>query len=309
MIIQHNVTYGKPAKIMYLSVILLIVAVCLPAADTFVLKDNAVVSDRIVRMKDIALMDTPTKNRIGALVIAVSPEMGASSTIKKEVIYKKLIGNGINSPQLNGADLVKITRKGTIVKPSFFKEQIHNYIVTHSRWKEGLTIEMVTKKEIVVPVSGVRWQLTPANGQDFFGNVLFKIRAFSGSTNEEIYSNWIVVKLKITKLVAVSNRTINKNERLAAGDLRWEPREINVYTKDAILIKEEIIGQKAGRIIRPNSIITTGLLAKKYMVRRGAVALLIARLKSVTATSNVKVLANGGLGDTIRVLNLTSKRI
>ncbi|MCP4148668.1 MAG: flagellar basal body P-ring formation protein FlgA, partial [bacterium] len=101
----------------------------------------------------------------------------------------------------------------------------------------------------------------------------------------------------------------NKNERLAAGDLRWEPREINVYTKDAILIKEEIIGQKAGRIIRPNSIITTGLLEKKYMVRRGAVALLIARLKSVTATSNVKVLANGGLGDTIRVLNLTSKRI
>jgi flagella basal body P-ring formation protein FlgA len=260
-------------------------------------------------MKDIALMDTPTRNRIGQLVIAVSPELGKTETIGKKEIYEKLVGNGITSPQIKGANTVKIIRKGITVKPSFFKEIIHNYIVTNSRWKEGIQVEIVSAKELVIPESGVRWQLEPANGQDFFGNILFKLKAFSKTTHEEIFSNWLVTKLKITKQVAVSNRTIQKNERISAGDIRWETREIDAFSKDALFDRREIIGQKAGRIIRPNSVITAGLLEKKYLVRRGAVATLVARLKSVKATSTVKVLANGSYGDTVRVMNTVSHKI
>lgn len=280
-----------------------------PEANTLVLKDTAIVSDNIVRMKDIALMDTSTRSRIGQLVIAVSPELGKTDTIGKQEIYEKLVGNGITSPQIKGANTVKIIRKGITVKPSFFKEIIHNYIVTNSKWKDGIQVEIVSAKELVIPESGVRWQLEPANGQDFFGNILFKIKAFSKTTHEEIFSNWLVAKLKITKQVAVSNRTIQKNERVGAGDIRWETREIDAFSKDALFDRREIIGQKAGRIIRPNSVITASLMEKKYLVRRGAAATLVARLKSVKATSMVKVLANGSYGDTVRVMNTASHKI
>ena len=277
--------------------------------DTVVLKARAVVSDDIVRIKDIALMDAPTRSRIGSLVIAAAPGLGNTTTIGKQEIYEKLIGNGVSSPQVKGAASVTVMRKGMVVEPTFFKEKIHQYIVTHSKWKDGVEVEIVTSKTIVVPESGIRWQLTPANGQDFFGNILFKVKAISDTNNEEIYSNWIVAKLKINKLVAVSNRTIQKNETIGENDIRWENREIDAFIKSAILDKQEIIGRKAGRIIRPNSVITESLMEKKLFVRRGDMATLVARLKGIKATSTVKVLANGSYGDTVRVMNTQSKKI
>lgn len=285
------------------------VSAALPAANTFVLKETATVSDNIVRMKDVALMDNSTKDRIRNLVIAVSPELGKSNRMPRREIYEKLVGNGIQSPQLKGAVSVNILRNGIAIKPSFFKDMVHDYIVKNSRWKDGLTVEITSAKAITVPESGVRWVLRPANGQDFFGNILFQAKAYSKVTNEELYSNWIVSKLKIVKKVAVSNRAIQKNEILSDGDMRWETREIDAFTKDAILTKEGIIGEKTGRIIRPNSVITSGLLEKKFLVRRGGTATLVARLNSIKATSTVKVLSNGTIGDNIRVMNTVSKKI
>ncbi len=278
---------------------------------TLVLKNRAVVSGIIVKVKDVAQMDRATRERIGNLVIAVAPELGASSSISKNEIYEKLIGNGfsITPSQLKGAANVKVVRKGMVVKPAFFKENIHRYITTHSKWKDGITVKIVSAKNIVVPESGVRWELTPANGQDFFGNVLFKVRAISNAGNEEVLSNWVVAKLKIVKRVAVSNRSINKHEPINLTDIRWETREITVFTKNALFSEQDILGEKAGRIIRPNMVITANLLEKKFLVRRGGSALLVAKLKSVKATSTVKVLSNGAYGDTVRVLNTSSKRI
>jgi len=283
-----------------------------PAANTLLLKDSAAVSDNIVRIKDIALMDAPTRDRIGNLVIAAAPELGKTDTILKREIYEKLVGNGVESPQLNGADSVKITRNGTAVNPSFFKEMILAYIVKNSRWKDGVQVEIASSKDIVIPQAdenNIRWQLMPANGQDFLGNILFKLQAFSKTSNEEIYSNWLVAKLKIMKSVPISNREIRKNQPINESDVRWEVREIDAFTKDAILDKNELLGEKAGRMIRPNSVITAGLLEKKYLVYRGATALLVAQSNSIKATSTVKVLADGGYGDSVQVMNVSSQKI
>lgn len=280
-----------------------------PQSNTFVLKDTAAVSDNIVRIRDVALMDNATRERIGNLVIAVSPEPGKTDSIPRNEIYQKLIGNGIQSPRIEGADTVRIIREGTTVQPSFFKEMLLDYIIQNSRWKDDVTVEIVSAKPILIPDSGVRWELRPANGQDFFGNILFHISAYSKETNDEVYANWIVAKLKIVKQVAVSNRTIQKNEIIGDGDIRWETREIDAFTKDALFNREEIVGEKAGRIIRPNSVITSGLLGQRFMVTRGGMATLVARLNTVKATSTVKVLSNGSMGDSVQVINTASQRI
>ncbi len=280
--------------------------------NTFVLKNAAVVSDTIVKMKDIAHMDKvdkQTRDKVGELVVAVSPEMGRQGSIRKQEVYEKLIGNGVTSPQLRGAAVVKIERKGSFISPAFFKEQIHNYIINNSKWNDGVEVQIVSKKRIVVPSSGIKWKLEPANGQDFFGNVLFKITALRAATNEEVYSNWVVAKLKITKKVAVSNRTIQRNESISPDSIRWETRQITVFTKDALFDAGSVVGKRTGRVVRPNTVITTNLLAKRYLVKRGSMATLIAKLPSIKAPSSVKVLSDGGAGDIVRVMNTSSRKI
>jgi flagella basal body P-ring formation protein FlgA len=278
-------------------------------SNTMVLRENSVVSSDIVRMKDVALMDSDTRDRVGDMVISVSPGLGQSVSIQKKEIYEKLVGNGFQSTELKGPERITVQRKGIVVKPSFFKDQVYRYIVENSRWKDGVQVEIISTKEIVIPESGVRWQLIPANGQDFFGSVLFEVRAFSNDSNDVLYSNWITAKLKIVKEVAVSNNEIQRNQSITAADIRWESREISVFTKDAVLDKEEIIGHRADRFIRANSIITGSLMEKKFLVRRNETALLVARLKDIKAETSVKVLSDGCLGDTVQVMNPNSKKI
>jgi flagella basal body P-ring formation protein FlgA len=278
-------------------------------ANTLVLKNKAFVNDELVKVKDVVVMDTSMEDRIGSLVIAVSPDSGKTITLQKQEIYEKLVGNGVQSLTIEGPDSITVLRQGIVVQPAFFKDMIHRYIVTHSRWKDGVQVDIVTSKAIAVPESGIRWQLTPANGQDFFGSILFKVDAISEATNETVYSNWIVAKLKIVKSTAISNHTIQKNEIIAENDIRWETREITPFIKDALLDEGEIIGQKAGRIIRPNSVITEALLEKKFLVQRGDMATLVARLRGIKASSTVKALGNGGYGDTVQVINTQSQKI
>lgn len=297
-------------KLSLLVLLLLLVCGLLSAeANTFILKETAVVSDNIIRIKDIALMDSPTRTRIGDLVVGISPELGLSSSIGRQEIFEKLVGNGIQSPRMEGAVRVKVLRKGVRVQPSFFKDKILAYIRKNSKWKDGITVEVKSNKDIMIPESGVRWQLTPANGQDFFGSVLFKLRAISNETNEEIYSNWLAANLKIVKKVAITNSRLTKNQPITLGDIRWETREITVFTKDALFDANQIAGQRAGRIIQPNTVITARLLQKQFLVRRGANATLVAKLRAIKATSTVKVLSNGALGDSVRVMNTASKKI
>ncbi len=279
------------------------------AANTFILKESAVVSDTVVRIRDIALMDNNTRQRIGNLAVAVSPEPGKTNAIERKEIYEKLVGNGIGSPQLKGASRVKIIRRGTTIHPSFFKDRVLQYILTHSRWKEGVSVQIVSSKPMLIPEDGVRWELTPANGQDFFGNLLFKVRALSGSTGEELFSNWLVAKLTIRKRVAISNRTLQKGQSIGVGEIRWEVREITPFTKGAILSERALFGQRAGRIIRTNSVITSGLLMRHYMVKRGSLATLNVNFNGIKATSRVKVLKDGAMGDTIQVMNTDSRKI
>ncbi len=69
------------------------------------LKNNAVVSSEIIRMRDIASMNNEVRGKIGNLVIAVSPELGKYTMIPKNEIMEKLIGNGfsVSATQMKGA--------------------------------------------------------------------------------------------------------------------------------------------------------------------------------------------------------------
>lgn len=274
---------------------------------TFILKHRAEVSDGLVKVKDIARLETSTPKKLGNITISVSPDLGATRVIKKQEFYRKLVGNGVNNPIIKGPSVVRVRRVGAVIDTNLFKKKILSYIIAHSKWKKGVTVNIVSSKEIVVPRHGVRWQIAPADGEDFFGNVLFKIKAYS--KQEQIFNSWLVARLKIEQKVAVSNRTISKNEPLTETDFRWETREITPFTKDAILTPNELLGQKPGRIIRPNTVITQRVMQKKFLVRRGEQATLVAQRPFIKATSRVMVLKNGAYGDLVKVQNTVSKKI
>ena len=147
-----------------------IMSLNLSSSTSFILKDNTVVFDEVIKMRDIALMDNVTNRKIGNLVISASPKVGERILIGKKEIYEKLVGNGYKKPVLKGAHNVLVNRSGKTLNTAFFKNKILAYIKKYSKWKSGLSLKIVTTKKIVVPATGVQWKIIPVNGQDFFGN-------------------------------------------------------------------------------------------------------------------------------------------
>ncbi len=286
---------------------LLFVAFILNANTSFVLKDSTIVFNEVVKLNDIALMDKNTNKRIGDLVISASPKIGNGMLISKNEIYAKLIGNGIIKPNIKGAKSVLVNRNGKTISAKFFKSRILNYIKKYSKWKTGLSLKIVSTKQIIIPEAGVIWKIIPVNGQDFFGNILFKIKAYKA--NKELYSDWIIAKLKIEKKVAIANRIIRKNELIGKDDIRWEEREITAFIKNAVFNPKLIIGRRSGRTIRTNTVITTNNLASEYLVRRGFLSSLTAKYKSIRAIADVIPMTNGKYGDMVKVINKNTKKI
>jgi flagella basal body P-ring formation protein FlgA len=275
--------------------------------ETFVLLESVKVTDAIVRLNDIALMDNDTQNQIGSLPMTVSPEIGQYQTLSRAEVSSKLLGNGIQNPVFKGAEIIRILRQGVVIKSSHLQPLIKKYIQTHSSWKDGVEVKIASSKQLIVPHADTQWKITPANGQDFFGSMLFRIQGIW--KNELVADAWLMAELTIVRPVAISNRQIQKNEAVSAEDIRWENRELTPFTKNALLSETGIIGKRTSRLINANTVITASLLNKNFLVQRGHSATLIASTKSIRATSKVTALANGQEGDMVKVINNDSKII
>lgn len=274
--------------------------------ESFILKNSRIINSEVVKMKDVLLSEKGNLGNIGELIIAVSPPPGKSITISASEIKAKLAGNGVANPTIKGHRSI-IKRGGDIITPDFFKPMITSYIKKNSKWKHNIDVKINSSKKLIIPTKNVKWKIYPANGNDFFGNVLFKAKAYRNG--EEIFSTWIVSRLKITRKVAVTTQRIYKGREINQACVRWEEREITPFTKNAVFNEQFLYGKKAGRNIMPNSVVTSELLQRQYLVRRNTNVTLSIKFKNISATTKVKALGNGTMGDSVRVINLASRKI
>ncbi len=271
------------------------------------LRERATVSAELVRIADVAELPAGADPRLGGLVIGAAPDPGAAQVYPRREIYEKLVGNGFTATRLEGAAAVRVERNGRSLETSFFQPAIAAYVARHSRWGDGLTVTVLPGRPLPVPGGDLEWIVQPANGGDFFGNVLFRVAARSG--DREVFNGWVTARLKIEAPVAVSNRALGPGEAIADADVRWERREITPFTRNAVLAPAELAGRRAARLIRPNTVLTAELLQGDWLVRRGQTATLAVDHHGVRATTTVRVLADGRLGDRVRAQNESSRQL
>ncbi len=269
------------------------------------LKKNVSVSKQIITMGDIIENAQNCSPKLRDLVIVASPNPGKTLNIGKQEILNKLKANNFFDINVIGNN-VRIKREGSFVKPQFFKDYIYDYLVKKSQWGKDIKVEISGKNSIFIPKDNVKWIIRPAKGSNFVSNILFKVEAYKNQ--KLLVSNWINAKIIVYRLVPVSKSFIRKQE-FFGDNVRWEKRLIDTSIANAVLSKEKLINKRAGKSIRPNTVILKSFLEKEFLVRRGSHATLVVKYNSIEASSKVKVLKNGVLGESVNVLNLSSKKI
>lgn len=108
--------------------------------------------------------------------------------------------------------------------------------------------------------------------------------------------------------IPVFNRSVMPGEIIKQSDLSWVRYPAKRLTARALLSSTDLVGMTVRRPARTDKPITTTDVVAPVAIAKGDAVTMMVRTKAMVLTAAGKALENGGIGDTIRVLNPKSRQ-
>lgn len=119
---------------------------------------------------------------------------------------------------------------------------------------------------------------------------------------------YVPVKIAVLREVLVNKTPLRRGQLIKPKDLEKTQRDVATLHKGYYTQTKELTGLRAKRAIKPGSVLTAGMFAQDKIVRRGSQVEILARSSSLSVRMRGKAMANGAIGERIKVKNLTSGR-
>lgn len=120
---------------------------------------------------------------------------------------------------------------------------------------------------------------------------------------------YVPARVRVTGPVLVATRPLPRGSRLTAGDFQRELRDLSRLGQDYLTDPKHLLGQVLTRPIAPGRPFRAHFLRPPKVVARGERVTLVARAGGVEVRVRGEALEDAGLGETVRVRNLRSKRV
>ena len=149
-----------------------------------------------------------------------------------------------------------------------------------------------------------------------------KIESFSLSNRKERFSIVLEVPsgggiptkvnfsgtLEEVREIPVFNRSVMPGEVIQQSDISWIKFPAKRITSRSVLNSTDLVGMTVRRPARTDKPITTSDIATPIAIAKGEAVTMMVRTKAMVLTAAGRALENGGIGDTIRVLNPKSRQ-
>ena len=125
-------------------------------------------------------------------------------------------------------------------------------------------------------------------------------------------SRWTIyvpVSIDIFDSVAVSTRNLQRGERISATDFVMKRTNTSVIGQSFIDSQAAVIGMVVSRPVRSGSVIKAQDIKEPVVVSKGDTITLLANQGALQVSSEGVALANGRMGEQIRVQNARSRRV
>lgn len=132
---------------------------------------------------------------------------------------------------------------------------------------------------------------------------------FRVSCPQPQWSQDVTAQAKVSVLLLVASRLVDRDQALEAADMKLERQELARHDRSFFGKAEQVIGQTAKRRIRAGQRLTAELLAAPLWVRRGQSVSIIARHDGIEASTAGEALAHGREGEIMRVRNRSSEKV
>jgi flagella basal body P-ring formation protein FlgA len=254
-----------------------------------------------IRLGDIF---TDAGGRAGQ-VVATAPAPGATVTLDRATLDRLAHAYGLGGSAEGGVERVVIGRAdGVPVNGRILAEPILAALAARGLDVSGVE---VTLNE---PGDGLR---LPATASLAVERLSYRppARAFAAvikvtDGGHELRRIGVAGEIRRPTTVPVLTRPLHRGETIEAADLRWIDADESRLPGNAVVAADAMIGLAARRNLRADQPILANDLAKPVLVTKNGLVTLILARPGMQLTARGRALADGGKGDTVRVVNVQS---
>lgn len=302
----------KEHKISFITLLFLIlfsINALASKAKVDVLSQVYVESDQIM-LKDITQSENVSPEleaKLNTIVIGDAPKEGEirrfSSYAISEIIRYNL-RNDLAQISLKIPSEVKVSRKGTSLTPDEVKSKLVSWVESTCAPCE-VRISALRVQDAGKLTASHTWQIS---NTQLIPRGNFNISLDLYKDNNFAKKIFVQGNLRIIKEVPIVKRNLQYGERVQRDDVSFEKQDIT-FSRDVIPSPEELYGSEIAGNLSSGQIIWKRSLKRKMALTRGTPVQVTVQNQGWKIHLTGIAQDNGFVGDTVKVLNPTTKRI
>ncbi|KJS30383.1 MAG: hypothetical protein VR64_16985 [Desulfatitalea sp. BRH_c12] len=262
------------------------------------------------RIAELNGFDSSRLEQLKGMEIGRAPLPGQSFTIHPSQIERRLKQSSIAADAYSISDQgpIRVVRNATAVTAEQIQETVKIFIETHAPWsKAQMKIRPIQySQEHALPVGHLTLQATAPKHTDWLGGIVFSVQM--QIDHQTIKRVFVPAYVEVWQDVVLAAKPLGRNQPVLASDLKITRMNMARVPANAVLRTDQAIGRSANRSIAINSILRFDQIDTPPVVRRGDRVQVLAQSALLTATTQGVAQENGVAGDSIRVMNLGSKK-
>lgn len=237
-------------------------------------------------------------------VLAPAPTPGDTTVLNAYSLNRIAMAFGLDWKASNSYQQATIERAATIIEPSLIEEEIAHFMKQNNalgKFKIELAnrnqrITLPSSYAPIVDVVSVDYD----NRRDRFTAV---IKTEDGQQNQ--------VAGRVIKIseIPVLNRKVGSSDVITRHDITWIEIDQSQITSNLIIDEKQLIGYAPRRVISEMSLVRTTDVVMPLSVNKGDTVTVQLISDKIQLATKARALSNGVVGDTIRILNVSSNRV
>jgi flagella basal body P-ring formation protein FlgA len=272
---------------------------------------EANVTDARIVLADIAVI-TPAgseANAIGQLPVAAAPAPGALKQLSTVSVITALR----NRPEVadvdwQGSETITVQRQGNRLNHEQLQQIIADFLKENSAKLPKTEIRFTSirlPEELIVPSGKLSWKVTPSN-PEIMGSSSFSI-AFTVD-GKPAGSCIVRGKLEALAEVATAEVTLRKGDLITKENIALKQQNIGSLDKPFLAV-EPLVGMQVARTINIGKAIEQKHIVSPPIIKEGDQVKIFARRGDLQISTSGIAKANGRLGETIRIKNVSSNKL
>lgn len=270
-----------------------------------VLKQKVEISDEFIRLGDLFSGLDAAADKTPA---APAPALGKDAILTAEWLKQLAKKHGIDwtpSPDQSTATVHRAADK--------IGEEEVKAVLTAALREKGLpeTADLLIRKgdlPLLVPAHS-DWRLEPVRAEYNAQRRTFKVETDLTVNQNKLSSPAFAGKVSLFVTVPVARRDMKAGQIVTRDDIAVNRVAQDGRRRIDPVNVDDLIGKEIKRAVRAGQNISTNDVQTQVMVAKGKLVTLNFSKGNIMLSAKGKALENGGLGDSVRVMNLQSKSV